>query len=430
MRITICTFGSRGDTQPYLALAVGLQQAGHQVMLVASPDHAEWIRSYGIEVYPLRFSLQAFAQRPDQKNALKGRNMLRILREFRSGFETYLAGVMDDCWKAAQEAEYLVLSSITTMGVDIASRRDIPVALVSLGPIFPPTRAFPMVMLPFRFSLGGRYNYLTYTLYLRVGWLFVGSMINRWRTTRLDVPPWHSTREILNALGDDRVPWLNSYSPQVLPKPPDWAAHHHVTGYWFLDAQPTWQPSVELAHFLESGPPPVYVGFGSMSDKDPERLTRLFLRALELTGQRGVLLTGWGAVARLPTSASVVYVDDVPHSWLFPRMVAVVHHGGAGTTAAGLRAGVPSLITPFLLDQYAWADRVVKLGVGLRLADNKRLTAEKLAHAIHTAVTDSALRARAVDLGERIRAENGVACAVEVVERHAADFSRRLRENS
>src|SRR5690606_16352765 len=141
MRITICTFGSRGDTQPYLALALGLQQAGHQVMLVASPEHTGWIRSYGIEVYPLRFSLQAFAQQPDKKHALKGRNLLRILREFRSGFETYLAGVMDDCWNAAQEAEYLVLSSITTMGVDIASRRGIPVALVSLGPIFPPTRA-------------------------------------------------------------------------------------------------------------------------------------------------------------------------------------------------------------------------------------------------------------------------------------------------
>jgi UDP:flavonoid glycosyltransferase YjiC (YdhE family) len=162
-----------------------------------------------------------------------------------------------------------------------------------------------------------------------------------------------------------------------------------------------------------------------MSDKNPERQTRLVLRALELTGQRGVLLTGWGAVARLATSASVFCLDDVPHRWLFPRMAAVVHHGGAGTTAAGLRAGVPSLITPFLLDQYAWADRVVKLGVGPRMADNKRLTAEKLAQAIHTAVTDSALRARAAAFGERIRAENGVARAVEVIERHAADFGRR-----
>lgn len=162
-----------------------------------------------------------------------------------------------------------------------------------------------------------------------------------------------------------------------------------------------------------------------MSDKDPEYRTRLALRALEITRQRGILLMGWGAVARLPTSADVLYVDDVPHGWLFPRMAAVVHHGGAGTTAAGLRAGAPSLITPFMLDQYAWADRVAKLGIGLRLADHRRLTAEKLAQAIHTAVTVSALQSRAADLGARIRAENGVARAVEIIERHAVEFNQR-----
>ncbi|MBN1287840.1 MAG: glycosyltransferase family 1 protein [Anaerolineae bacterium] len=424
MKITICTFGSRGDTQPYVALALGLQQAGHHVTLVASRDHIEWVRSYGVNVHPIGFSMQEFVRKPEHRAGLRGRNVVRILREFRSGMETYLAKVMDNCWEAAQEAEFVALSSVASIGVDLANQRGIPMALVSLQPLFPPTRAFPVFMLPFRFSLGGGYNYLTYTLYMRAGWLLVGGMFNHWRTTRLGLPSWRSMREMLNTLGDHGTPWLYGYSPQVLPKPPDWADNHHVTGYLFLDAQPDWQPPAELERFLESGPPPVYVGFGSMSDKDPERVTRLVLRALELTGQRGILLTGWGAVARLPTSASVFYVDDAPHSWLFPRTAAVVHHGGAGTTAAGLRAGAPSLITPFLLDQYAWADRVEKLGVGLRLADSKRLTAEKLAQAIHTAVTDSALRARAAAFGERIQAEDGVACAVEVIERHAADFSR------
>jgi UDP:flavonoid glycosyltransferase YjiC (YdhE family) len=406
-----------------VALALGLQQAGHPVTLVASRDLAEWIRSYGINVYPLRFSLQEFMQKPEQRDALKGRNVVRILRGFRSGFETYLEAVMDDCWQAAQEADFLVLSSIASLGVDIARQRDIPMAVASLQPLFPPTRAFPMFMLPFRFSLGGGYNYLTHTLYMRAGWLFVGGLLNHWRTTCLGLPPWHSMRDMVDTLGDYGTPWLYGYSPEVLPKPPDWADHLHITGYWFLDTQPNWQPPAELVRFLESGPPPIYVGFGSMSDKDPERLTRLVLRALELTGQRGVLLTGWGAVARVPTSASVFYAEDVPHSWLFPHMAAVVHHGGAGTTAAGLLAGVPSLVTPFLLDQFAWAERVVKSGVGLRLADSKRLTVERLAQAIHTAVTDSALRMRAAAFGERIRAENGVAHAVEVIERHAVAFS-------
>jgi sterol 3beta-glucosyltransferase len=422
MKITICTLGSRGDAQPYLALAVGLQQAGHHVTLAAPHDFAEWIRSYGVNAHPMRFSAQESMQKPEVQAALKSRNMVRLLQIIRSVMITLLADVLDDCWQAAQGAEFVVLSITACAGVDIASQLDIPMAFVSLQPMFSPTRAFPNFFLPLRFSLGGGFNYLTYTLFMRAVWPFLGGPFNHWHTTRLGLPPWRSMREMLNARRRFGTPWLFGYSPRVLPKPPDWADDHHVTGYWFLEAPPNWQPAAELAHFLESGPPPVYVGFGSMSDKDPERQTRLALRALELTGQRGVLLTGWGGVARLATSASVFYADDVPHSWLYPRMVAVVHHGGSGTTAAGLRAGVPSLIIPFAGDQYAWADRVVKLGVGPRTVDAKGLTAEKLAEAIHIAVTDSALRARAAVLGESIRAENGVARAVEVIERHAAEF--------
>jgi sterol 3beta-glucosyltransferase len=210
----------------------------------------------------------------------------------------------------------------------------------------------------------------------------------------------------------------------VLPKPPDWETVHHVTGYWSLDPQPDWEPSAELARFLDSGPPPVYIGFGSMSDKDPERRARTALRALRLAGQRGVISTGWGGVARLETPVEVLFVDDVPHGWLFGRTAAVVHHGGAGTTGAGLRAGVPSLIVPFAGDQHAWAERAVKLGVGPKMQDARSLTAEGLADAVRRAVGDAALRARAAALGERIRAEKGVDRAVEVIERHAAEFRR------
>jgi sterol 3beta-glucosyltransferase len=149
------------------------------------------------------------------------------------------------------------------------------------------------------------------------------------------------------------------------------------------------------------------------------------VRALELSGQRGILSTGWGGVARLQTPANVIFVDDVPHGWLFPRMAAVVHHGGAGTTGAAFRAGVPSLIAPFAGDQQAWADRAMRLGVGPRMQGAKNLTAEGLAAAIGTAVNDRGLRARAASLGEKIRSENGVARTVEVIERHADEYNRR-----
>jgi UDP:flavonoid glycosyltransferase YjiC (YdhE family) len=227
------------------------------------------------------------------------------------------------------------------------------------------------------------------------------------------------------------TPWLCGFSTHVLPKPADWDEHQHVTGYWFLDEQPGWQPPEELKRFLDSGPPPVYIGFGSMAHEDPERQTHLALRALELSGQRGVLLTGWGGLTRQAMPSNVLVVEDVPHAWLFPRMAAVVHHGGAGTTAEGLRAGVPNIITAFAPnDQPAWADRVVKLGVGPRVPGIKGLTAEKLAKAIRMAVNDPTMRARAAALGEKIRAENGIARAVEVIERHAAGVGQHQRGQS
>ena len=420
MKITICTFGSRGDIQPYLALAVGLQQAGHQVTLAAAQNFSEWIRSYGVTAYPVHYDTQAEMQDPEFKAAMQSHNLLRQLQGFRHGMDLLMTEALNDCWLAAQEAQFLILGTTAHSAVDIASQRNIPIAFAALQQSLP-TRAYPSFIVPF--SLGGSLNFLSHKLFLGAVWLVMGQAFSQWRTTRFGLPVWRSMQDMFNTcpIGS---PWLMGYSPLMLPKPPDWQDRHHVTGYWFLDAPVHWQPPLELAQFLESGPPPVYIGFGSMSDKDPERRTRLALRALELTGQRGVLSTGWGGVARLETSTNVIFVDDVPHSWLFPRMAAVLHHGGAGTTAAGLRAGVPGLITPFMLDQFFWANKVVKLGLGPRLPDAKKLTAEKLAQAIDIALTDSAMRARAANFGEKIRAENGVTLAVGIIERYAQDFNQ------
>jgi UDP:flavonoid glycosyltransferase YjiC (YdhE family) len=245
---------------------------------------------------------------------------------------------------------------------------------------------------------------------------------------RLGLPARRSYGEVLAESRRACVPWLYGFSTHVIPKPADWDEQQHITGYWFMEAPPDWQAPETLVRFLESGPPPLYIGFGSMAHEDAERQTRLALRALELSGQRGVLLTGWGGLTRQATPPSVFVVDDVPHAWLFPRMRAVVHHGGAGTTAEGLRAGVPSVITAFAPnDQPAWADRVVKLGVGPRVPGIKGLTAENLAEAIRAAASDSAMQACAAALGEKIRADDGLARAVDIIERHAAGFHQRAR---
>jgi UDP:flavonoid glycosyltransferase YjiC (YdhE family) len=257
-----------------------------------------------------------------------------------------------------------------------------------------------------------------------------GPATNRWRKQRLGLPPWRSYQHMYGAARATGTPWLFGYSPSVLPKPPDWEDYHHVTGYWFLDPPAAWQPPPELLRFLDAGPPPVYVGFGSIVGMDPQHVTGLVQQALAQTGQRGVLLTGWGGLTRETAPDNLCFVDEVPHAWLFPRMAAVIHHGGAGTTGAALRAGVPSLLTPLVGDQHTWAAHVDRLGVGPRVGGLRQLTAEKLAGAIHSAITDAGLRARAAALGEKIRAEDGVGAAVAIIERHAAALGSRRKQAS
>jgi UDP:flavonoid glycosyltransferase YjiC (YdhE family) len=209
---------------------------------------------------------------------------------------------------------------------------------------------------------------------------------------------------------------LGSYSSIVVPRPPDWGEHIHVTGYWFLDPDLDWQPPAGLVDYLESGSPPVYIGFGSMVSRIPRQTTQLISEALERSGQRGVLSTGWGGLGSAELSANVFMLDSVPHAWLFPRVSAVVHHGGSGTTGAGLRAGVPSVLVPHMGDQPFWAKRVAELGVGPQPIPRSQLTAGRLASAISSAVTDTGMHARAEALGERIRSEDGVGRAISIIE--------------
>lgn len=424
MRILITSFGVRGDVQPYLALAVGLQRAGHSVTLATSHNFAEWIQRYGVGCHPVRFSMAAYAQTPEAQSVIRSKNPLRIFRLFRHMMRQ-VAEAQDDVWSAIQEADFVVQSPTSSGALEAVALRNIPAAFAVPVP-FAPTSAFPSFFMgSLRQSLGPTYNRLTHRLMHLILWRAMSGPITNPLRKRLGLRPWRSYGELLADCQRLGVPWLNGFSGHVLARPSDWAENQHITGYWFLDAPPDWQPSPDLTRFLESGPPPVYIGFGSMSHGDPAHQTRLVLRALALSGQRGVLATGWGGISQQDTPADVFVVESVPHRWLFPRMAAVVHHGGAGTTGAGLAAGIPNIITPFASnDQPAWAERVEALGVGTRLSPVKKLSAEELAQAIRQAATDSHMRARAGALGKQIQAEDGVGNAIALLERYAVGFGR------
>jgi sterol 3beta-glucosyltransferase len=426
MHIVITSFGVRGDLQPYLALAVGLQRAGHRVTLATSTDFTEWIESFGVTTHPTPHSMFALMRRPETRAVLTGRNPLRQMRLFRETMRQ-LAASSEGLWAAIQDADLVIQSPTGTGALEAASQRSIPAVLAWPVP-FAPTRAFPSFLLgPLRASQGMAYNRLTDALAHHLLWSSLGGPMTNPLRQKLGLRPWRSYAEMLAHGRRLGMPTLYGFSERVLPRPADWDELQHVTGYWFLEPPPGWSPQADpvLLRFLDRGPLPIYIGFGSMSLGTPEQQTQLALRALAMTGQRGVLLTGWGGLARQPATPDVCFVDDVLHAWLFPRMAAVVHHRGAGTTGAGLRAGVPNLIMSFGADQFAWAAQVVKLGVGPRVVPLKQVSADKLAQAINTAVHDQAMRGRAAALGEKIGAEDGVGAAVALIERHAAAFGRR-----
>lgn len=211
------------------------------------------------------------------------------------------------------------------------------------------------------------------------------------------------------------LPTLYGFSPAVVPPPADWPPTAHVTGYWTAPA-PEWTPPAPLTAFLDAGAPPVYLGFGSMPDADPAAATGMLLGGLRRAGRRGVLLSGWSGLAPSDSTDDVLVVGEVPHAWLFPRVAAVLHHGGAGTTAAGLLAGAPTVVVPFFADQFFWGRRVAALGAGPRPVPRERLTAERVAAALSAAVDDPRFGRAARRLAERLRAEDGVAAAVRVLE--------------
>jgi UDP:flavonoid glycosyltransferase YjiC (YdhE family) len=220
---------------------------------------------------------------------------------------------------------------------------------------------------------------------------------------------WQKHRAML-----ETTPSLLLVSPHVLPHPTDWQPHHQITGYIF-DNDNNWQAPQDLLDFLTSGEKPVYIGFGSMREANPEKTTQLFLDALEQTGKRGILLSGWAGFGASNLPKNVFLLKYAPQNWLFPRMAAVVHHGGAGTTAAGLYAGVPSVVIPILSDQPFWGERVHQLGVGTKPIPRAKLTATNLAAAITEATTNQAIQEKAAVLGTKIRAENGVSSALNAI---------------
>lgn len=416
MDISIISAGSRGDVQPYVALAVGLQKAGHKVRFLAPSDYRSLANSHHLAFVDLGGNMQSVAH--GLEGQLEQGNMLKIMFEMR-GAASQLIGEATKRSVDASTGSDFILGGLGALSIALttAESLNIPYIPAFLYP-FTPTSEFASVLSPIRSKrMPGWVNRATIILTQQMMWQALRSADNHARkelSISKRAPIWGPFPQFRN----DKWPVLYGYSQHVIPVPSDWPDSNKVTGFWFLEPSEEWKPSLDLLDFLDAGTPPIYIGFGSMVNQDPRETARMVISALERSGQRGIIGSGWGGINQDDLPDSIHVVGSVPHTWLFPRMAAVVHHGGVGTTAAGLRAGVPSIITPFFGDQPYWGQRIFELGVGPKPIPKKYLDSEKLSNSISIAVRDIDIRERAAELGSKIRKQDGVTAAVQVLERN------------
>ena len=420
MRITMLAVGTLGDVRPLLALGHGLRALGHHVTVATHDLYEAEVRSGGMDFACITINPREAMETADGLDWLQSQsNPVKAVRAMTGMLRPILRQIYEDSWEASKDADALVCSQLCVHGRDIAERLGVPCLFTPLFPLRR-TRSFAAVHAP-QLPLGAVYNLLTHLANQQISWQPFRDITNQWRAEQLGLPPepvWGARR----LLDWPDVPVLSGFSEVVLPKPRDWPANHHVTGYWVSDLSAS-EPGQAIVDFVEDDPQPVYIGFGSMADPEPERLAGLVQKALRRTKQRAIVATGW---AKLPVENSdqMLVVESISHEWLFPRVAVAVHHGGSGTTGAALRAGVPSVIVPYFFDQPLWAKRVACLGAGAQPLPRRKLTAERLAEALDDVVSDRSKLDRARSLSRRIRSEDGVANAVRLINNHiCADSS-------
>lgn len=404
--VTILCSGSRGDIQPYIALAQQLKKLGKDIRIAAGQSFESFVAGYGIDFYPLSADFKTAKIDPRLlKDAQSSDNPLKMLLTFNK-MKKYAIMMTDEMNSACGNSELVVYHPGCTVGYFAAEKLGIPSILASPFPIHK-TSEIASVIAYGRYSLPNKF---TYTLLQTMLWTASKTGVAAlWKEKygRLPdnfAPPYEHT--------DNHHPAVISCSNHVFPRPSDWNEHIHQYGYWFVEESSDYTPPKALEEFLNAGEKPVYVGFGSVFyDDEKEHFINLIIEALRKSGKRGII-NGMGEISNLPES--IFAVDSVPHTWLFRRCAVVCHHGGAGTSAAGFAAGVPSIIIPFSNDQFAWAHRAYDMRVGSYPIPKRKLTADRLADAIRFTASE-AIKSEAAKLGEKIATESGAIDCARVI---------------
>ncbi|MFY0610709.1 MAG: glycosyltransferase family 1 protein [Hyphomicrobiaceae bacterium] len=411
MRILLFAIGTRGDVQPFVMLGRALSARGHEVHIAAPSGYDAMIEAAGAMSHTLPIDFQALMEKPDIKAALTSlRGRIRAFQATADVMNEQLSTI----WRIGIDVAPDVIGNHfkTALAPNLARKLGAVSMPIMLQPGFMPTHAYPQFFFS-SCSLGGFGNLMSHRLILALTRFGTGIMVRRWqKRSGIDIG---EPMDPMSAYSSScKAPRIHAYSATICPRPDEWPETEVQTGYFFAEPEP-FQPPEALKDFLVNGPTPIYIGFGSMPGLNHEHMNEAVVQALKRTGQRAIVATGWGGIANIEPSDRIHVVESVPHTWLFPRVAAVVHHGGSGTTHEGLRWGRPSVVCPVFADQPFFGRRVVQLGVGPEPIPHKNITGERLAAAIGVALTEE-VSARARDVGVEIRKEQGIGRAVDLVE--------------
>jgi UDP:flavonoid glycosyltransferase YjiC (YdhE family) len=415
MKIVIITLGSTGDTLPFVALGRRLKAAGHEVAVGAQQAFEEAIRDAGLEFRIMPGDIRAELASEAGQRLHRARWWLPALTSTLELAEKVLADLGAGIVEAAHGAELLVVHRVALMhGYAVANAMGIPCVVVELFPSgLAPTAEF----LPAGFgssSLGGWGNLAVYRL-LRAS-AGRSKMYQRLLRQFCDdfALPRVNPLALYEQMEREQWPIYHAFSAHVVPRPRDWRAGLELIGYLWSPSPSAFRPSAKLLAFLDAGPPPVFIGLGSLMPQEAEKVSGVVATAIRMAKVRAVVQSGWAGLA-VEESGTTIGVSSVPHFWLFPKMAAVVHAASAGVTAAGLRAGTPAVAIPAMNDQPFWADRLVKLGVSPGPLRFQQLSAERLAAAIKEACSRPSYRVAARTIARRLRSEDAAGQIVDAV---------------